>query len=115
MGNVIHETKPVQVWADVDIGIAWMVERMNTIPGVRTHSSCQGTIGEGGAEPYRPYVMASWLDDVTFKQLATEFEFDHERSDEWTSYGCFHPKTAQQILDAAPPPPKSKKDYDQSA
>lgn len=97
MGNIIHETRPVQVWADVDVGIVSMVERMNEIPGVRTHSSCQGTIGEGGVEPYRPYVMASWPDDATFKQLATKFEFDHERSDEWTQSGCFHPLSAKLI------------------
>ena len=63
MGNVIHETIPVQVWADVDVGVADLVRRLNAIPGVRTHASCQGTIGEGGAEPYEAHVMVSWWTD----------------------------------------------------
>jgi hypothetical protein len=60
MGSVIHETRPVQVWVDADLGIAEMVEVLNSIPGVRTHASCQGTIGEGGPEQYGPYVEVSW-------------------------------------------------------
>ena len=56
----IHETRAMLVWADIDLGIAWLVERLNAIPGVRTFASCQGTIGDGGAEPYGPYVMARW-------------------------------------------------------
>ncbi len=41
-----HKTRPVQVWVDIDLGIAEMVVYLNTIPGVRTHTSCQGTIGK---------------------------------------------------------------------
>ena len=59
MGNVIHQTVPVLVWADVDVGIADMVRMLNTIPGVRTHANCQGTIGEGGPAPYGPEVSVS--------------------------------------------------------
>lgn len=55
-----HETRAVRVWADVDLGVADMVEYLNTIPGVRTMASCQGTIGEGGPHPYRAQVMATW-------------------------------------------------------
>lgn len=55
-----HATVPVLVWADVDVGIAAAVEALNALPGVRTHASCQGSVGEGGAEPYRAYVMVSW-------------------------------------------------------
>src|ERR1700677_830715 len=45
----IHSaTRLVSVWVDVDEGIADLVEYLNTIPGVRTHTSCQGTLTEGG-------------------------------------------------------------------
>lgn len=64
MAYVVHETTPVQVWADVDVGIADLVRQLNTIEGVRTHASCQGTIGEGGHEPYTAYVMVSWRTDA---------------------------------------------------
>lgn len=70
-----HATRPVQVWADVDLGIADMVAYLNTVPGVRTMSSCQGTLGEGGPAPYGPYVMASWSEEI-FEFLTTEFEVD---------------------------------------
>ena len=49
------KTVPVQVWGDVNEGIAETVKYLNTIPGVRTYASCQGIIGEGGAEPYGFY------------------------------------------------------------
>ncbi len=55
-----HKTLPVKVVVDIDEGIAPMVIHMNTIPGIRTLASCQGTIGEGGAEPYGPQVMFTW-------------------------------------------------------
>lgn len=74
MGNVVHETIPVQVWADVDVGIADVVRRLNDIPGVRTHASCQGTIGEVGAEPYPPRIMVSWQTSKAFTAMAAEFE-----------------------------------------
>jgi hypothetical protein len=45
---------------DVDLGIADMVEYLNTIPGVRTIASCQGTIGEDGPNPYRAQVLCDW-------------------------------------------------------
>jgi hypothetical protein len=57
-----HATRPIQVWIDADLGIADLVVYLNTIPGVRTWTSCQGTIGEGGRSPYRPYVMCAWSD-----------------------------------------------------
>jgi hypothetical protein len=73
MGNVIHMTRPVQVWADVDERIAGAVQFLNTLPGVRTFASCQGTIGEGGAEPYRPYVMAYFPEEFR-AQIEKGFE-----------------------------------------
>ena len=87
MGNVIHETRAVQVWVDVDEGIADMVAYLNTIPGVRTHASCQGTIGEGGAAPYRPYVMATWPSEANARLRK---EFDVTEAHSWGGY--LHPR-----------------------
>lgn len=56
---MIHKQKPLKVWVDIDIGIYKMVKHLNTIKGVRTFASCQGTIGEGGPHPYPPDVMIS--------------------------------------------------------
>ena len=77
MGNVIHETRPVQVWVDADLGIADLVEYLNTIPGVRTNASCQGTIGEGGPHPYRAHVMCTWTDEA-LSRLMREFDVDQQ-------------------------------------
>ena len=82
-----HRTRPVQVWTDVDEGIADMVEYLNTIDGVRTLASCQGTIGEGGPNPYRPQVMASWTVEV-FERLQAEFDVA-QLGEGW---GYLHPK-----------------------
>ncbi len=60
MSSVNHQTVPVAVWVDIDIGIAEHVRWLNSLPGVRTFTSCQGTIGEGGPEPYEPYIQAWW-------------------------------------------------------
>ena len=65
MGNLVHKTIPVQVWVDVDEGISDTVKWLNTLPGVRTFASCQGTIGEGGAAPYRAQILASWPEEAT--------------------------------------------------
>lgn len=70
-----HDMIPVLVWADVDRDIAQMVTYLNTIEGVRTHGSCQGTIGEGGAEPYGPFVDASWPPEQ-FERLSREFNVE---------------------------------------
>ncbi len=97
-----HKTRPVLVWADVDIGIAEMVVYLNGIPGVRTLSSCQGTIDGDldkevleiteefrqatGRNPYRPQVMCTWTDDA-FKKLNREFDITI-LGDHW---GYIHP------------------------
>jgi hypothetical protein len=70
---MIHETVPVQVWADVDKGIADLVMYLNTIPGVRTDASCQGTIGEGGPAPYPAHVMCHWELEA-YERLKAEFD-----------------------------------------
>lgn len=69
MGNVVHETEPVLVWTDVDKEIAALVRELNGIPDVRTHSSCQGTIGEGGAEPYEAHIGVSWWSETARQAL----------------------------------------------
>jgi hypothetical protein len=95
MGVVQHDTVPVQVWADVDIGIADMVRYLNTIPGVRTLSSCQGTIGEGGPAPYRAQVCVTWDSDSTFERLNSEFDFSPPYDAEWevnNRWGYVHPR-----------------------
>jgi hypothetical protein len=67
-GVVNHSTIPVQVWADVDRGIAPLVAELNTWPTVRTHASCEG------GESYGPYVMATWSDDDTLRRLLQRFD-----------------------------------------
>jgi len=90
-----HKTKPVRVWVDVDEGIADLVIYLNTIPGVRTYASCQGTIGEGGPHPYRAQVMCGWTPEA-FKRLQEEFdislisEFDGNPTN--GTWGYIHPK-----------------------
>lgn len=92
MPEDFHRTVPVQVWADIDEGIAEMVRYLNTIPGVRTHASCQGTIGEGGPAPYQAQVMATWTDDA-FERLKREFDVTVE-GDHW---GLLHPRATDGI------------------
>lgn len=82
-----HKTVPVMVWADVDEGIAEMVRYLNTIPGIRTISSCQGTIGEGGPAPYRAQVMATWTAEAS-ERLQAEFDVS-SLGDGW---GYLHPR-----------------------
>jgi hypothetical protein len=69
--TVPHATRPILVWIDADLGIADFVSYLNTIPGIRTHASCQGTIGEGGPHPYRAQVMATWTAEA-FDKLKSE-------------------------------------------
>jgi hypothetical protein len=81
MSSVVHETVPMLVWADIDLGIVDMVRRMNEIPGCRTEASCQGTIGEGGPRPYPAHVMASWTAEA-LAILQAEFEV-YPRGNGW--------------------------------
>jgi len=90
MGYPIHDTVPIQVWVDVDIGIADAVRYLNTVPGVRTIASCQGTIGEGGPNPYRAHIMAEWTDDARVRLESESFAFVEE-GDHW---GYVHPPGA---------------------
>ena len=94
-----HATRPVQVWADIDLGIAEMVVYLNTIEGVRTLASCQGTLGEGGPNPYRAHVMAAWPKELEVRLLA---EFDVTIEGE--CWGYLYPRTRRPLMssDAAP-------------
>jgi hypothetical protein len=74
----IHETIPVLIWADVDTGIAPMVIEINTIAGARTHASCQGSIGDGGQEPYGPHVDVSWNTSEALNELKDRFDVEIE-------------------------------------
>ena len=78
MGSVNHQTRPMKVWIDADLGIAAMVEELNLIPGVRTHASCQGSIGEGGPTQYGPYVEVSWPDEATLDILRAKYNVEPE-------------------------------------
>ena len=77
-----HETRPVKVWVDVDIGIATIVERLNTFDGVRTDASCEG------GDTYGPYVMAHWTPEG-LKHIAREFDVKPEGNGYW---GYVYPK-----------------------
>ena len=82
-----HEQVTVSVLVDVDKGIADMVTYLNTIPGVRTLTSCQGTIGEGGPQPYQAQVMATWPAEA-FERLMAEFDVT-PLGENW---GYLHPR-----------------------
>ena len=82
-----HKTRPVWVLVEADLGIADLVEYLQTIPGVRTIASCQGTIEEGGPHPFPPQVMASWASDV---RARLDAEFDVTELGE--CWGYIHPK-----------------------
>jgi hypothetical protein len=84
----MHNQIPVLVTVDVDEGIADLVIYLNTIQDVRTHASCQGTLLEGGPEPYRPQVMVSWNNDDVFRQLENEFDL----SDIGKNWAYLHPR-----------------------
>jgi len=86
-----HPTRPIQVWADVDLGVADLVTYLNTIPGVRTMASCQGTIGEGGPNPYRAQVLATWPKELE-RRLLEEFDITLEGE----CWGYIHPRNEKQ-------------------
>lgn len=69
-----HKTVPVRVIVDIDKGIAKFVRYLQTIPGIRTHASCQGTIGEGGPHPYRAEVMVTWENQKALQLLREKFD-----------------------------------------
>lgn len=86
-----HKTQVVMVKVDVDCGIASMVRALQKITGVRTLSSCQGTIGEGGAHPYSPQVMCSWT-AAAFKILRAKYDITLPAGSNG-DWGYVHPAT----------------------
>lgn len=80
-----HATRRVQIWIDVDVGIADLVVYLNTIPDVHTLASCQGTVDEGGCVP--PQVMSTWTDEALMK-LVKDFDITI-LGDHW---GYVHPR-----------------------
>lgn len=87
-----HKQITISIPVDVDEGIAWLVMYLNTIPGVRTHASCQGTLGEGGLHPYRPQVMVTWAHRAVLKRLQREFDVTKISRHGW---GYVHPRQSQ--------------------
>ena len=106
MGNVIHNTVPVQVWVDIDCEIADCVRWLNSLPGVRTFGigSCQGTIGEGGSQPYHPYIKASWPDE---QDAAIRQRFEVVVAEEPGRAKVLKPlpKSTHRVLGSGPIPP----------
>lgn len=83
-----HPTVEMLVWVDVDAGIAQAVQALNLISGVRTYASCQGTLGEGGDQPYRAQVMASWPPEA-LPEIEKRFEIE-VLGEGW---GYLHPRS----------------------
>lgn len=65
-----HATRSIKIWINADTGIADFVLELNEITGIRTVASCQGTIGEGGPNPYGPQVMVTWDSDEALGRIA---------------------------------------------
>jgi hypothetical protein len=87
----IHDSRIVMVKVDADLGIAHMVAELNTISGVRTTSSCQGTIGEGLPHPYRAYVLCEWTPEA-LEILKTLYIVRPQGNGKW---GYVHPLRTQ--------------------
>lgn len=91
-----HNTMPLQVWVDIDVDVADLVARLNTIPGVRTYSSCRGSMDEPEAiEPFPAYVSVSWATQDTLLRLAAEFDMIVEGE----GYGTVHRKGTRLVHD----------------
>jgi hypothetical protein len=90
-----HRQIAIQVWVDVDEGIADTVLYLNSIPGIRTLASCQGTLGEGGPRPYRPQVMVTWSTLEAFARLYREFDLSEVSGEGGWCY--VHPRSAMPV------------------
>jgi hypothetical protein len=105
--------RAVQVWVDVDEGIADLVIRLNSIPGVRTRRSCQG-VPHGtdgtfchGSFHHGPYVVVKCADAETLQNLRGEFDVEagwvhapngEPVGDEWPpNLGIVRPKSGRGI------------------
>lgn len=76
-----HDTIPLQVWVDVDAGIAEDVRWLNDF-GIRTLTSCEG------GKTYRPYVMVELNGSALPDAVLARYEIG-----EGTEYWCYlHPR-----------------------
>jgi hypothetical protein len=93
-----HKQRPLLVWADIDEGIYEMVADLNTMSGVRTHASCQGTLDEVplGPAPYGPQVMVSWATPEARSLIAAKYRIEEIDRDHGTptngSWGYAYPE-----------------------
>lgn len=78
-----HKQVRLQVWAMVDTGIIEHVNRLNSMPGVLTHTSCEGDEG------YAPYVMVTWKDDEARAAIVAEYDL----TDEGDHWAYAHPRS----------------------
>jgi len=84
----VHDHKQVrlQVWAMVDTGIVEHVQHLNQIPGVMTHTSCEG------GETYAPYIMVTWETDEAREAIVAEYYLTDE-GDHWAYAHPIDPHT----------------------
>jgi hypothetical protein len=71
-GDHGHESVRMLVWAEIDSGIADAVRYLMELPGVMTHTSCEG------GENYRPYVMVTWEDEAARARIVEHFDLTEE-------------------------------------
>ncbi len=90
-----HKQRTILVRVDVDEGVADLVLYLNAITGIRTHASCQGTIGEGGAQPFRPQVMVTWANREAYRRLLDEFDMSDVHHDGAWCY--VHPRAGWKV------------------
>jgi hypothetical protein len=70
----------------VDIGIVEHVNRLNSMPGVITHTSCEGGVA------YAPYIMVTWETDEVRAAIIAEYDL----TDEGDHWAYAHPRRASQ-------------------
>ncbi len=80
--SMIHKTVPVWVIVDVDEGVADFVRYLQTIPDVRTFSSCQDVSDRQGRR--RSYVGLCAITERAKRRIRAEFDVEEEG--EW----CWH-------------------------
>jgi hypothetical protein len=83
-----HNPIRMLVWAKIDSGIAEHVRYLMELPGVLTHTSCEG----GGCLPeLRAYVMVTWDDDEARARIVERYDLTEE-GDHW---GYARPRRTQ--------------------
>lgn len=81
-----HKTVALQVWVDVDEGVADVVRHLNTMEGVRTHASCEGTpclLYPGGLTCY---VQVTWADDAALARIQAAYPVRIESAENHWGY-----------------------------